>query len=318
MALKNIDWIGSPNFSNGRQGNGIQGFVIHWIVGNLKSADSIFQNRQRNTSAHFGVEDDVVHQYVDVRNTAYHAGNWDANLKYIGIEHSAQPGRNASEATYETSAQLIAKIIRENNAGYNLKPHSAFVATACPGTVDVNRIANRVNEILKGTHIPPVVPAPPVATKWAKVTVQALNVRKQPTSKSPLSGSMTLHLNDEFEYTELVQGENVNGVSTWIKSKKGNYVWAGGTDLTTPAVASAPKKGGTAQAIRQSNVRRAPNLTGTLVKQPDGNYYLSPGQTFQYSAKVYGQWVNQNGVNTNVWYHSTKGNYVWAGNLKDV
>ena len=306
-----IKFIGSPNFSNGRQGKGKLGFIIHWIVGNLASADSVFQNRSRNTSAHFGVEDKTVHQYVDVNNTAYHAGNWDVNLTTIGIEHSAQPGRDASEATYETSAQLIAKVIRENGAGNNIRKHSAIVATACPGTVDVNRISKRVNEILGGSA-PVIDPAPtpsPVAAAsgTATVVVDALNVRAQPTSKSAIAGSGTLHKGDTFNYSGTVQGENVNGVSTWIKSTKGNYVWAGGTNVgTTPALAKPT--GGTATVTGNCNVRTAPRVNAPL----GGSKELKPGDTFQYTAKVYGDYVGSN----NIWYHSTKGNFVWSGNVK--
>lgn len=302
-------WIGSPNFSNGREGKPIREFIIHWMAGNMASADSTFQNRSRNTSAHFGVEDNNVHQYVKVTDTAYHAGNWGVNQTSIGIEHSAQPGRDATEATYETSAQLIAKCIRENGAGNSLRPHKAIVATACPGTVDVNRIANRVNELLGGAVVAPApAPAPSPSAGVATVTVDKLNVRAQPTSKSPLAGSMTLSRGDTFNYSEVVKGELVNGVSTWVRSTKGNYVWAGGLDVpTTPAVQSAPSGGGTARVLRTCNVRTAPRVNAPL----GGSKQLNPGDTFQYSAKVYGDSVSGN----NVWYHSTRGNFVWSGNV---
>lgn len=302
-------WIGSPNFSNGREGKPIREFIIHWMAGNMASADSTFQNRSRNTSAHFGVEDNNVHQYVKVTDTAYHAGNWGVNQTSIGIEHSAQPGRDATEATYETSAQLIAKCIRENSAGNSLRPHKAIVATACPGTVDVNRIANRVNELLGGAVVAPApAPAPSPSAGVATVTVDKLNVRAQPTSKSPLAGSMTLSRGDTFNYSEVVKGELVNGVSTWVRSTKGNYVWAGGLNVpTTPAVQSAPSGGGTARVLRTCNVRTAPRVNAPL----GGSKQLNPGDTFQYSAKVYGDSVSGN----NVWYHSTRGNFVWSGNV---
>ncbi len=308
----NITQVGSPNFSNGRQGKGKLGFIIHWIVGNLASADATFQNRSRNTSAHFGIEDNEVHQYVSVENTAYHAGNWNVNLTTVGIEHSAQPGRDASDATYETSAQLIAKVIRENSVGNNLRKHSAIVATACPGTVDLNRIANRVNEILGGAPVitpAPTPPTPPSVSGTATVTVDALNVRAQPTSASPIAGTGLLRRGDQFNYSGIVQGENVRGVSTWIRSTKGNYVWAGGTNYaTTPAIQSAPPQGGIATVLRTCNVRTAPRTNAPL----GGSKQLVPGDTFKYSAKVYGDYVGKN----NVWYHSLKGNYVWSGNVK--
>ena len=313
-------WIGSPNFTSGRQGSRILYFVIHHMAGYLSGADATFQNRSRNTSAHYGIENNEVHQYVDIKNTAYHAGQWGANIASIGIEHSADSNRQASDATYETSAQLMAQLIKENAAPNDRRPHRAFVATACPGIIDLNRLSNRVNEILAGSGTVKPAPATPVNVRgMATVTVDALNVRSQPNSTSAKAGSMTLTRDQTFEFTEAAQGENVRGVSTWLKSTKGNYVWAGGTDYqTTPAVVPEKSQGGTAKATRPANVRTLPSTKGALVKQPDGNNYLSTGQTFTYTAKVYGQYVTQNGVTSNVWYHSAKGNYVWGGNLKEV
>lgn len=81
----------------------------------------------------------------------------------------------------------------------------------------------------------------------------------------------------------------------------------------TPA--PAPSSGaGTAEAIRPTYVRVAPNTSAAL----GGTELLQTGNTFEYQAKVQGQEVNQNGVDTNVWYFSTLGHYVWSGNCKDV
>lgn len=43
-----------------------------------------------------------------------------------------------------------------------------------------------------------------------------------------------------------------------------------------------------------------------------GSKFLGKGAKFQYSAIVRGQRIGRN----NKWYRSTKGNYVWAGNVK--
>lgn len=322
----NKQWIGSPNFTEGRGGNNIDGVIIHWMAGNLASTDAVFQNRVRNTSAHVGIEDDNVHQYVKPEDTAYQAGNWDVNQKYLSIEHSAQPGRSPSDATYETAAQQIAEWSRQFGFPVNsstLRPHNSVVATQCPGQVDnggvdIPRIIKRTNEIL-GQPAPtptPVKPLP-VTSGVATVTVDELFVRSAPNIHAPLAGSQMLYKGDTFNYSELVRGDDVQGVSTWIKSTKGNYVWAGGTNLanrmtTTPPVSSAAN--GTAEAIRPANVRNAPNTSAPL----SGSRELNPGDQFAYTAVVVGEFVNQNGVATNLWYHSAKGNYVWAGNCKRV
>lgn len=134
-------WVGSPNFTPGRQGNKPSKIIIHWMDGNLASTDAVFQNTTRQTSAHYGLEDNTIHQYVKEADTAYQAGVWDVNLKSIGIEHSAAPGRPASDATYASSIQLCTEICqRWGISPDNIVPHNSVVATQCPGTIDLNRI----------------------------------------------------------------------------------------------------------------------------------------------------------------------------------
>lgn len=319
----NITWIGSPNFSNGREGTKIDRIIIHWMVGTLSSTDSVFQNTDRNTSAHFGVEDGNVHQYVQEPDTAYHAGNWGMNLRSIGIEHSAAPGRDASPATLETSANLIADLCRRNgipcDRGHILK-HSEVVATSCPGTIPIDALIARANEILGGAAPAPQPapnPTPANTAGTATVTVDLLYVRSAPNRSAGLAGSRELHSGDTFDYQGLVQGESVNGVSTWIHSTKGNYVWAGGTNLgSTPATTPPINSGGsgTAEALRTLNVRVAPDTSAAL----GGSQQLQPGQTFKFVAKVHGETVSQNGITSDIWYRSEFGNFVWSGNVKEV
>lgn len=119
--------------------------------GNLASTDQVFQDTTRKTSAHYGVEDATVHQYVTDVDTAWHAGDWQTNLTTIGIEHSAQPGRDASDATYETSAQLIAAAAKHHGFPVNtstVRPHRAIIATECPGTININLLIARANQLL--------------------------------------------------------------------------------------------------------------------------------------------------------------------------
>lgn len=136
----NITFKYSPNFDSNRKP--IDRIVIHWIVGNLAAADAVF-SKTGGTSAHYGVEDETVHQYVYEDKVAYHAGNYAMNQRSIGIEHSAAPGRPASDKTYETSAQLIARIASENNFPLDrthVIKHNEVIATQCPGTMDVDRL----------------------------------------------------------------------------------------------------------------------------------------------------------------------------------
>jgi N-acetyl-anhydromuramyl-L-alanine amidase AmpD len=139
----NIDFIGSPNYMPGRQGTKIDRIVIHWANGTLQATDQTFQDVKRQTSAHYGVEDGVIHRYVEEEDTAYHSGDWPMNLRSIGIEHSAQPGREASETTYQTSAQLIRDICDRYSIPMDrahIIKHSEVTPTQCPGTVDIDRL----------------------------------------------------------------------------------------------------------------------------------------------------------------------------------
>lgn len=309
----NITQVGSPNYTKGRQGNKITGVIIHWMVGTLSSADAVFQNTSRNTSAHYGIEDTTVHQYVSTDDTAYHCGNWTVNTQTIGIEHSAQPGRDASQATLDTSAQLIADLAKKYGFAINdqtVRPHNRIVATQCPGTINVNYLIAKANELV-GSSIPtpaPIVPTPAASLETVTVAVPKLNVRSAPTTSASLAGSMTLNQGDTFQITGRVQGQNVSGVSTWVRSTKGNYVWAGGLVGQTSAPVPVQNESGWATVIVPAlNVRSQPNTGGAIV----GSGVLYQGDRFQYTAVVDGQDVGGN----NKWLKSIKGNYVWSGGV---
>lgn len=136
-----LTWKGSPNYTAGRQGKKIDRIVCHWIVGKLAAADAVFS--KPGTSAHYAVGNDNIHQYVKEEDTAYHAGNWDMNLRSIGIEHEGGPTLPISEKTYETSAKLIAEIANRWNIPLDrehILEHRQIKATQCPGTLDVNKL----------------------------------------------------------------------------------------------------------------------------------------------------------------------------------
>lgn len=163
MSRVNIVWKGSPNYTSGRRAS-VSKIIIHWIVGNLSSADATFSRSSSKVSAHYAVEDNTVHQYVRDADTAWHA--MSANPFSIGIEHSAAPGRLATDATYETSANLIADICQKFglNPHTAVEPHSKYVATQCCGTMDLNRLKNRAAEILGSSPVTQPSPPPPATS----------------------------------------------------------------------------------------------------------------------------------------------------------
>ena len=102
------------------------------------------------------------------------------------------------------------------------------------------------------------------------------------------------------------------GSGTIVTQTKYNGVigWGIPKNQTSAPTPPPSNPGGTAQAVSVANVRSQPHTGAPLA----GSQKLQPGQTFQYSAIVDGESVSGN----NKWYRSTKGNYVWSGNVKKI
>lgn len=148
-----IKWLGanSNNYQVGRSGKTIDKIVLHWMAGTLASTDATFKDPNRIASAHYGIGQSEVHQYVKETDTAYHAGNLTVNRTSIGIEHEGGPTIPITDAVYEKSIELVTEICKRYNITPSLetiKPHRAFKATQCPGTLDLARIVDGVRKKL--------------------------------------------------------------------------------------------------------------------------------------------------------------------------
>ena len=176
MSLK-IKWVGSPNF---RAQKGIKktSITVHWMAGTLEGTARTFANPDSNVSTHYGIADNKVHQYVDEKDYAFGNGHTEANKTSISIEHEGgyllKDGsrKKPTPATHETSAQLCAEISKRHGLGKlkigkNIFPHKHWVATACPGTLDLALIVKRANELLGASDVPN--PAPVVVPTPAPV-----------------------------------------------------------------------------------------------------------------------------------------------------
>lgn len=154
------------NYTKGRSGSRVNKIVIHHAA--TTSFDGIgatFKNAARQASAHFGVgRNNNVDQYVPVGDTAWHSGNWAANISSIGIENvnsSGAPSWSIDEATFNTLVELCrdqAKVhgLGKLVVGQNLFGHRDFKATACPGQLyaRLQELANRVNGSTGGGATP--------------------------------------------------------------------------------------------------------------------------------------------------------------------
>ena len=139
----------ATNWSRGRQGHRITGITIHhWGASRRLSFLGIVKflcgARPANpTSAHyvaqgrnaFGIKSRRVACIVDCDDTAYHAGNWAANLTNIGIECRPYP----TAEDYDVIGELVADL-RARYGPLPLYPHRHWTATACPGDWDLDRI----------------------------------------------------------------------------------------------------------------------------------------------------------------------------------
>ncbi|MBT2412570.1 N-acetylmuramoyl-L-alanine amidase [Streptomyces sp. ISL-12] len=88
--------------------------VVHVSQETYADTLAIFQNPQKNVSAHYVVRSSDGHlaQCVREADIAWHAGNWDYNTRSIGIEHEGWVDQPAyfTDALYASSAALTSAI----------------------------------------------------------------------------------------------------------------------------------------------------------------------------------------------------------------
>lgn len=142
----------SPNQS---ARNGAPRFIVihHWgsMGQRFSSVVSWLTQSRSRVSAHYVVEGGRVARIVDESRRAWHAGSNNGNHYGIGIECRPE----ATDADYATVAALV-RNIRDRRGDLPLRPHSAFVDTACPGRWDLARIDR---EARRGSSAPAPVPS---------------------------------------------------------------------------------------------------------------------------------------------------------------
>lgn len=263
----NITWIGDKvpqNYQVGRKSvyTGkqyiVQGIVLHWMDGTLSGTDAWFNNPKDVDSATYGIGDDQIHQYLKEEDTAYQAGRYEpdvnnplANLNTIGIEHQGSPLITISDQTYETSAQLVADICTRHTIPCDrdhIKAHHEVskVATSCPGTLDVDRIVKRAQEILSGQSAPTnaTINSMPTDGFYPQninlIVTASIGVHVR-TSPQMLSNNVhtSIPVNSHVSAVGFVSGDTPPGTNNnlWWKlaqSDNGNplYIWSGATNVT--------------------------------------------------------------------------------------
>lgn len=194
-------WI-NTHFTTGREGRTINKLIVHHNAGvNLSTQDCANIWQTRKASAHYQVESNGrIGQLVHDWDTSWNAGDWEANLTSIGIEHAnsggAAQGWPISEATRENGAHLVAALCKRYSLGRpewgkNVFPHQHFQSTACPGKLYeeykdsyITRAQEWYDSMTGSTPEPVPSPAPapaptPVASPaadgyWGSGTTKAL------------------------------------------------------------------------------------------------------------------------------------------------
>lgn len=138
-----LDLILDRHFTGGRDGCKIDKVILHHNGGNLSGEGCYRVWQTREASAHYQVDaNGVITQIVWDGDTAWHAGNYQANCTSIGIEHadiSTNPWK-ISDATLDNGAHLTAAVCKyyglgRPQYGKNVFFHKDFSATECPASI---------------------------------------------------------------------------------------------------------------------------------------------------------------------------------------
>jgi len=237
----------------------ISGIVCHTEQGYENGTVSWFHNPASQVSSNYGIAlDGTVDRIVDEGNTAWANGNFESNSRTISIEFEDNNDPNNvvhTSAQYLAASELIADIARRYHLVINrstVKKHNEippYSHPECPGDLDVDHIVmladGQLNQVINT-----VVPAPPATamtsyhdlTTKVNITVDTLNVHTEPNSSS--TGAVA-NTSDGMLHNGMIadivgwataQDPYSDNRNVWLKSFRGKWFWAGGTDFIAPAV----------------------------------------------------------------------------------
>ena len=141
-----------------------EGITIHWWGDGSGAAnhDNIvnFFLRRTDGSVNYVLSDNKITLMVSPDNVAWTSQSGNATT--ISIEHQPTLGAEG----YKKSGWLVDQLEQRYGRRLNLYPHNHWYATACPGSIDINRIRAEADKWRAGAYnpTPPVVPPPVVIT----------------------------------------------------------------------------------------------------------------------------------------------------------
>ena len=238
MALPTIETdYNTADYTEGRE-NPLEFIVIHHWGSTGQNFDNVKYHLSKEgdtsrVSAHYvaqgadadGTAKRRIARIVDESDTAWHAGNWDANTKSIGIECRPE----ARDADYDLVADLILDIRTRTGKALPLYPHKKFTATACPGVWDLTRLENLVQTKKKATT--PVATAPCKRTTWRGVVVCEHSV--------PKLNKWAVAVGDGILLKPL---PGCGSYQTTTTASAGTHAGGGAIDIDLRAVASTKRK----------------------------------------------------------------------------
>lgn len=161
-------------------------YIVHWW-GNGQGADGhdgvadycLRTASQGNMSVNYILSDNKITLEVNPDNVSW--GAQSGNAIGINVEHQPTLG----DEGYKKSGWLKEQL--EQRYGRRLVPvgHNAFFATACPGTVSLDRIEQECDKWRRGVYdqppVPPPVVTPPTPAPVPPVAITAIPERKMYT-----------------------------------------------------------------------------------------------------------------------------------------
>lgn len=203
----------SPNYSS-RNGQKITKITIHHAAGVLSAETlaKIFLPTRRCASCNYciGNEGDIIGVVPEEKRAWTSGSRWnDEQAITIEVSNcSGKPNWEIGEKAMKSLILLCADICRRHcivpyfngNKDASMTFHCMFQATECPGPYikkNINEIIKRINNELCMEQKPeepmkpePVKPASDTSYK-VKVTCNCLNIRKEPTTKAAVVGTIT-------------------------------------------------------------------------------------------------------------------------------
>lgn len=183
-------------FTRGRPGVGKPtNIVIHHYGPDEATYESSINHLIRpgaTTSAHYVVDTDRVACIVSPEDTAWHAGDWDTNLRSIGIENHPI----WTQARENTLIQLCADL-EEEYGSLTYTIHKNHHPTACPG-----RWEKRIPAIIAGVN-------------------NELARRRNPNKNKPVTPSVSgyVHKPGVKAYHTVVKGDTLTEIARYYNSK---------------------------------------------------------------------------------------------------